>query len=237
MVDATPDITRQIDLIPGAAFRARAAARRPFDGIFLTHAHVGHYLGLALLGREGMGMQATPCYCTQRMADYLTANGPWDLMVREGRLDLQPLSPERWHTIDDVLSVKLLPVPHRHEYTDTVGFVFRGPTGSLLYLPDIDRWENWSHRVDEVVADVDVALIDGSFYSADEVPGRPIEEIPHPLIPHSMDLLGDVDGRGARVVFTHLNNTNPALDPQSDEAAEVLARGFEIAQPGQTFDL
>ena len=93
LVDATPDITRQLDLIDEPRFRTRAGERRPFDGIFLTHAHIGHYAGLAVLGREGLGMAPTPTYCTERMAAYLRENGPWELMVREGRLDLHRLRP------------------------------------------------------------------------------------------------------------------------------------------------
>ncbi len=64
LVDATPDITRQLDLLEEPGFRARADQRKPFDGIFLTHAHIGHYSGLAVLGREGLGIAPTPTYCT-----------------------------------------------------------------------------------------------------------------------------------------------------------------------------
>lgn len=232
LVDATPDITRQLDLIEEPGFRARAEARRPFDGIFLTHAHIGHYSGLAVLGREGLGIVPTPTYCTERMAEYLRTNGPWELMVREGRLDLRPVMPGAWTRVDDHLEARALLVPHRPEYADTVGWIFRGPTQSILYLPDIDSWEAWELSVEDVVASVDVALLDASFYSGDEVPGRNIEDIPHPLVPHSMDVLQARVDSGDRVVFTHLNNTNPALFEDSDEAREVYRRGFEIATEG-----
>tara|TARA_B100000809_G_scaffold263521_1_gene316971 strand:- start:648 stop:1598 length:951 start_codon:yes stop_codon:yes gene_type:complete len=237
LVDATPDITRQLDLLEEPGFRARADQRRPFDGIFLTHAHIGHYSGLAVLGREGLGMTSTPTYCTPAMADFLTNNGPWGLMVSEGRLDLRPVVSGEWNRIDDQLQARALLVPHRPEYSDTVGWVFRGPTRTILYLPDIDSWERWELDVEDVVAAVDVALLDASFYSGDEVPGRNIEDLPHPLVPHSMDRLqGRVDA-GDRVVFTHLNNTNPALFEDSREAAEVRRRGFEIATEGQRIPL
>jgi pyrroloquinoline quinone biosynthesis protein B len=235
LVDASPDLTRQMDLIPGAAFRRRATERRPFDGVFLTHAHMGHYLGLALLGREGMGVAPTPCYCTARMAGFLRSNGPWSLMVTEGRLDLRPLEPDRWHRISDRLSVKLLVVPHRDEFSDTVGFVFRGPGRSLLYLPDIDRWERWSRKIEDVVAEVDIALLDGTFYSAEEVPGRSQAEIPHPLIPDTMTRLATL-ARRTQVVFTHLNNTNPALD-DGPEADAIRRAGFGLAREGATYSL
>ena len=237
LVDVSPDVTRQLDLIDEPGFRARAGQRRPFDGIFLTHAHIGHYAGLAVLGREGLGIAPTPTYCTPAMAGFLRNNGPWGLMVSDGRLDLRPVGDEEWIRVDDRLEARALRVPHRPEYSDTVGWVFRGPGQTLLYLPDIDSWERWERNIEDVVAAVDVALLDASFYSGDEVPGRAIEDIPHPLVPHSMDRLqGRVDA-GDRVVFTHLNNTNPAIFEDSPEAAEVRRRGFEIATEGQRFPL
>jgi pyrroloquinoline quinone biosynthesis protein B len=237
LVDATPDLTRQVDLIPEPGFRRRAQARRPFDGIFLTHAHIGHYLGLALLGREGVGISRTPCYCSPGMAEYLSTNGPWSLMVNEGRLYFPTVPLDEWHQVDDALAVRLIPVPHRHEFSDTVAFVFRGPARSLLYVPDIDRWEDWQVDVEDLVREVDVAFLDGSFYSPSEVPGRNIEDIPHPLIPHSMDLLQRVVDDGNRVVFTHLNNTNPAHDESSDARRDIAARGFEVARAGMRVGL
>lgn len=237
LVDASPDLVRQLDLIPYREFRHRAAARRPFDGIFLTHAHIGHYLGLALLGREGLGIDPTACWCTPRMASFLSTNGPWSLMVEEGRLDLRPMTPGRRYTIDDQLSATAIAVPHREEYSDTVGFLFEGPEESLFYLPDVDRWGVGGFDLEAVVDRADVALLDGSFYSAAELPGRAQEDIPHPLIPDTMARLQSRVDRGARVVFTHLNNSNPVFDPRSDEHRTVIERGFEIAREGDTFDL
>lgn len=238
LVDATPDITRQLDLIEEPAFRRRATERRPFDGIFLTHAHVGHYLGLAMLGREGMGMQETPVYCTQAMAGFLASNFPWRFLIDQGHVTLRPLALDQWHRIDPLLGVQLWKVPHRDELADTVGFVFRGPTASLLYLPDINAWRLWNRNVAEAVASVDVALLDGTFWSLDELPGRTADDVPHPLMPQTMDLLqGLVDRKEARVVLTHLNNTNPALDDGGPQQAEVARRGFEIAREGMRLRL
>jgi pyrroloquinoline quinone biosynthesis protein B len=237
LVDASPDLTRQIDLIPEDGFRRRAASRRPFDGIFLTHAHIGHYLGLAVLGRAGLGMAPTPCWCTQRMAEFLANNGPWSLMVDEGRLDLRPMEPGRRYTIDDQLEATAVLVPHRDEFSDTVGFLFHGPDTTLLYLPDIDRWGVSDFDIEALVARTDVTLLDGTFYSVDELPGRSQEEIPHPLIPDTMARLQTLVDEGHRVVFTHLNNTNPVLDAGSSARRDVVARGFEIAREGDRIGL
>ena len=237
LVDASPDLRQQMDLIDAPGFRARAQERRPFDGIFLTHAHMGHYLGLAHLGREGLGIAPTPCYCSPEMAGFLASNGPWSLLVDEGRLDLRPVEFDRWYEVDDSLSAMATPVPHRPEFSDTVGWTFRGPSRSLLYLPDIDSWEAWDRDVAAVVRGVDVALLDGSFYSPGEVPGRNIEDIPHPMVPHTMDLLQEVARGETEVAFIHLNNTNPALDEGSAEAREIASRGFSVATEGQRFGL
>lgn len=237
LVDATPDLIRQMDLIPGAAFRARASERRPFEGILLTHAHIGHYLGLALLGREGLGIGPTPCYCSRRMAEFLAQNGPWSLMVEEGRLDLRILEADRPTRLNADLTVTAVQVPHRDEYSDTVGFVFEGPRRSLLYLPDIDGWDQWDRRIEDVVAGVDVALLDATFYSAAELPGRDRSEIPHPLVTDTLERLGSLARSGPSIVLTHLNSSNPVLDAESPEREDVLAAGFGIARAGQSFSL
>ncbi len=166
------------------------------------------------------------------MERMLTDNAPWSLLVDEGRLEFPRIGINRWTNVDGVFDVQMVPVPHRPEFSDTVGYMFRGSRQTILYIPDIDSWEEWDRPVAEVVAGVDVALIDGSFYSGDEIPGRNIEDIPHPLVPHSMDLLEDVAQSQSRVVFIHLNNTNPALDRGGPQEREIQRRGFEVATEG-----
>lgn len=238
LVDATPDITRQLDLIDHPAFRRRAAERRPFDGIFLTHAHIGHYLGLALLGNEGLAIRDTPVYCTEAMAAFLESNAPWSLMIRQERIRPTPLVTDAWHRISDTLEVRMLEVPHRNEFADTVGLLVRGPQASLLYIPDIDAWMRWERDLAREVEAVDVAILDATFWSLEELPGRSVDEVPHPPATRTLDLLQDVmDRKAARVVLTHLNNSNPLLREDGPEAAEVARRGFEIAREGMRFAL
>jgi pyrroloquinoline quinone biosynthesis protein B len=172
------------------------------------------------------------------MAEFLSSNQPWAFLADQGRIELRPLDLDRWHRIDEHLEAQLWKVPHRDELADTVGFVFRGPTATMLFLPDINSWALWERDVAEAVASVDVALLDGSFWSADEVPGRAVEDIPHPLIPWTMDALqGVVDRGAARVVLTHLNNSNPALDEDGPQQAEIRRRGFDLAREGMRFEL
>ena len=71
LVDATPDFSEQIAALAQATGRERPGV----DALVLTHAHIGHYLGLALLGREAMSAKGIPAYCTTSMAQFLRTNG------------------------------------------------------------------------------------------------------------------------------------------------------------------
>ncbi len=127
------------------------------------------------------------------------------------------------------LTVTPFLVPHRDEYSDTVGFLVAGPRRRLLYVPDTDRWETWDPPLLERLAGVEVAILDGTFYAIGELPGRSVEQIGHPLIQVTMDLLEERVRSGALTVyFTHLNHSNLALDPESAEAIEIRRRGFQV---------
>src|SRR5262249_5482160 len=169
LVDATPDLASQIESLNGGRSVDRA---RPVDGILLTHAHIGHYTGLMYLGREALGAAGVPVYATPRMARFLRGNPPWSQLVALGNIVVREIEPGREVVLTPDLSVTPLRVPHRDELSDTVGFRVKGPSRSILYIPDIDAWERWEHRVADEVGAVSVALLDGTFLSAAELPGR-----------------------------------------------------------------
>jgi pyrroloquinoline quinone biosynthesis protein B len=231
LIDATPDIASQLESLN--AGRTLADRRRPVEGILLTHAHMGHHAGLLQLGREALGANAVPVYATPRMAAFLRGNGPWSQLVALGNIELRQFEPGREIVLTPGLAVTPLAVPHRDEWSDTVAFLVRGPSARLLYVPDIDKWERWERRVEEEVGRVDVALLDGTFLSADEIPGRSQAEIPHPLIPETAARLASL---ASRVVFIHLNHTNRLL---FDEAARagIEAKGFRVARDGEVIGL
>jgi len=240
LLDATPDITEQLALLrpyrraspPGRVDRA------PLAGIFLTHAHIGHYLGLAHLGFEVVHTRDLPVYATPRMADFLRDNGPWSQLVSLGNIDPRPTRPGATVDLGEGVRVTGLLVPHRDEFSDTVAWRIDGPHRNLLYLPDTEPWERWARPVDEVLAGVDVALLDGTFYSLDELPGRSISQIGHPLMTSTMDLLAArVREGGLRVLFTHLNHSNPALEPGSAARTALEERGFAILAEGEEIPL
>jgi pyrroloquinoline quinone biosynthesis protein B len=226
LVDATPDFAAQMERLGG----------RP-DGILLTHAHVGHYLGLAQLGREVLGARGVPVFCTPSMARFLRENRPWSRLVSQGNIAIREIEPGVEVALTPGLRVTAIPVPHRDEDSDTVAFLFRGPDRKVLWLPDIDKWEKWDRRLEELLADATLtAFVDGTFFSADEIPGRSIADIPHPLVPETMERVSRVINVRGRVFFVHLNHTNRLLWEAG--AAEDLARkGFGVAREGQTVPL
>ncbi|HYB53455.1 MAG TPA: MBL fold metallo-hydrolase, partial [Thermoanaerobaculia bacterium] len=133
--------------------------------------------------------------------------------------------------LTEKLRVTALAVPHRDEDSDTVAFLVQGPSRKLLWLPDIDRWEKWDRPIARVLAGVSVAYLDGTFYSANEIPGRSIADIPHPLVPDTVSLLSAKGKPTATVFFVHLNHTNRLLwDKQA--AAGLKTQGFFVAKEG-----
>jgi len=232
LVDATPDLASQLDSLNEG--RALANPKRPVDGILLTHAHIGHYAGLMYLGREALAADHVPILCTPRMAAFLQENEPWKQLARLGQIEIREVLVGHEVAMGH-FQVTPITVPHRDEFSDTVGYRVRGPSRSLLYIPDIDKWERWDRKVADEVAGVDVALVDGTFEDAAEVPGRSLAEIPHPLVGETMALLSPPALRG-RVHFIHLNHTNRLLwDPAAVQAIE--ARGFRLARDGEAFPL
>lgn len=208
LFDATPDMPSQIHTLTGGKVP---------DGIFLTHGHVGHYTGLMYLGRESLSASKAPVYATDRMWTFLSTNGPWSQLVTLGNIVHQRVQPDVAVTLAHGLRVRPLLVPHRDEFTDTVGFVIEGPRRKALFIPDIDQWSRWDRDIRTLADDVDYAFVDGTFASADEIPGRAIADIPHPLMPVTRELF---KGRRAQLWFIHLNHTNRQLD-----AADVVKDG------------
>ena len=212
--------------------------RRPVDAILLTHAHIGHYLGLAELGREVTATNKLPVHVSPRMAEFLRSNGPWSQLVELNNITLREILPGSGVELEEGVTVTAIRAPHRDEYADTLGFRIDGPSHSLFYLPDTDSWAAWTQPLPEALAGVDYALLDGTFFSLDELPGRSVESIGHPLISQTLDLLAEtVRDTELQVFFTHLNHSNPALDPGSAERQEIEAQGFWVLEEGQEFEL
>jgi pyrroloquinoline quinone biosynthesis protein B len=237
LVDASPDLPEQLEALADVrqAPLGGGVDRRPLDGVLLTHAHMGHYLGLAFLGYEAVAATGVDVWASPRMAGFLRTHAPWEQLVRQEGIVVHEATEGRAVVLDREAGIEAVPVavPHRAEYTDTYAWRISGPRATVLYVPDTDPWAKWTKSLDDVLAGVDLLLVDGTFHSMDELPGRDIGEIGHPLVVDTMDRLqARVSAGELEVWFVHLNHSNPVLDPEGKERRALEARGFRVAGVG-----
>lgn len=234
LFEATPDISKQLRLL-------KTYSKSPTDlpnGIFLTHAHIGHYTGLMYLGKEAMNAKQLPVYAMPKMKSFLEQNGPWSQLVSQQNILIQPLTNNQAITLTDSLSVTPLLVPHRDEYSETVGYLISGPRKKLLFIPDIDKWEKWNQDINTLIKQVDYALIDATFFDAAEINNRPISEIPHPFVIESMNRFALMPLKEKQKIHSiHFNHTNPLLNINSEASQQIFKAGFKIAKKGLEFTL
>lgn len=234
MFDATPDFKDQLFQLE----HIESDAKTNLAGIFLTHAHIGHYTGLMHLGREVMGTNEVPVYAMPKMKAFLENNGPWSQLVSLNNINLVGLQNDSTIVLENPFKVTPLQVPHRDEFSETVGFRIEGPEKKALFIPDIDKWQLWDRDIVEEIQKVDYAFLDGSFYQNGEIPGRNMSEIPHPFLVESMELFKDLSiEEKAKIYFIHFNHTNPVLQDDSDARKHILSEGYQIAEEGQVVRL
>jgi len=235
MFEATPDFASQLYTLNDNMGAETATSP---DGIFLTHAHLGHYTGLMYLGKEAMGASTVPVYAMPRMKRFLTKNGPWSQLVTNTNIKLEPLENNVTIQLSPDLQVTPFLVPHRDEFSETVGYRIEGPSKKVLFIPDIDKWAKWETSIIEEIQKVDLAYLDATFYDGEELNNRDMSEIPHPFIAESMELFkGLPASEKSKVHFIHFNHTNPALDKRNSKYSEVIENGFNIAESGDMFNL
>lgn len=235
LFEATPDISAQWKTLKQYLPENSLAAP---NGIFLTHAHIGHYSGLMYLGKEAWNSNEVPVYTMPGMKAFLETNGPWDQLVSNRNISLMNLQADEAVNLNSKISVVPFLVPHRDEYSETVGYKIIGPNKSALFIPDIDKWEKWERSIVEAIAEVDYAFLDATFFDAAEINTRDITEIPHPFVVESFELFNTLPGdEKAKVYFIHFNHTNPLVNPKGEAYEMVLEKGFRIAEINQTLEL
>ena len=233
LIDATPDIKYQFK----RAEKYSDSGEGIPNGIFLTHAHIGHYTGLMHLGREAMGASKFPVYAMPKMRSFLESNGPWSQLVSLENIEIITLADQKKLQLSDKLSISPFLVPHRDEFSETVGYLIEGEK-SALYIPDIDKWEKWNKDINEEIKKVDYAILDGTFYKNGEIWGRDMSQIPHPFITESMEKFKDLDeDEKDKIYFIHFNHTNPLIQTNSEEKTDLLLAGYKIASEGMILDL
>ena len=226
MIDATPDFAKQYHIIT-KEHNARLA------GIFLTHAHIGHYTGLMHLGREVMGSKNIVVYAMPKMKLFLENNEPWKQLVSLKNIHIIQIEDKKEIILSRHLIIEPFKVPHRDEFSETVGYNIIGPNESLLYIPDIDKWDKWEHDILFWIESTGYALLDGTFYYDGEIPNRNMSEIPHPFIMESMNYFETLLERNQnKIFFIHLNHTNPAIRKNSAASRNIIKNGFNVARKG-----
>ena len=231
LIDATPDFASQLHILENIH-------KTKLSGIFLTHAHIGHYSGLLQLGREVMGAKDMPVYAMPRMKSFLYENSPWNQLLSLENIKIIDLKSSKEIKLSTQLYIEPFLVPHRDEFSETVGYRVISNKKSLVYIPDIDKWGKWDQDIFQVVLHSDFALLDGTFYSSDEIPHRDMSEIPHPFIIETMDLLNDMNIKNRKkIYFIHFNHSNPAINYTSSVSNIIRSKRFNIATEGLKLNL
>ena len=231
--EATPDISTQLADLEQNHLKKETL----IDGVFLTHAHIGHYTGLMYFGREALGKQGIKVYAMPKMKEFIETNGPWSQLVSIKNIELQALQDETSLKLNNQLTVTPFLIPHRDEFSETVGYRITGPEKTALFIPDIDKWHTWNKSIIEEVKKVDYAFLDATFFNQKEVK-RAMTEVPHPFVEETMQLFkNESKATKNKVIFIHFNHTNPALQAQSSVKKEAELLGFNFAAEGQNYAL
>ena len=235
LFEATPDLPEQLKAL---------RILTPFqngdvpNGIFITHAHIGHYTGLMYLGKEAFNSYRITVFAMPKMQSFLEKNSPWNQLIDEKNIEIQPLINKTYYHINSLIKVKPFLVPHRDEYSETVGFLIEGPNKTALFIPDINKWHEWEEDIMEKITLVNYAFIDGSFLKSNEIKHRDISEIPHPFINETMDLFSSMPAKERnKIHFIHLNHTNAGLNKHSKQAQKIRKKGFHVAEYLKKFPL
>ena len=227
IIDATPNIKEQLQLLKSKT------GTENIDGVLLTHAHMGHYTGLMHFGREVMGTKNIPVFVMPKMKTFLEENGPWSQLVELENISLQKLKSDSTINLNENIKIKPFLVPHRDEFSETVGYEITINNKSLIFIPDIDKWEKWGTNITELIKKVDYAFLDATFYKNGELK-RDMSEIPHPFVEESMKLFSELsDDDKQKIHFIHFNHTNPLFIEGSEAEEEVFEKGLNIAKEGQ----
>ncbi|MFK7768789.1 MAG: MBL fold metallo-hydrolase [Mariniblastus sp.] len=235
LLDCSPDFPDQLRMLDDVCDAKKTPG---LDGIFLTHAHIGHYSGLIHLGREAMGSKQIPTHVMPRMKHFLENNGPWSQLVKLKNIELKEMKNEVAIKLNDRISITPFLVPHRDEFSETVGFKIAGPNKSVVFLPDIDKWSRWDGSVEKLIEGADIAYLDGTFFENGEIPGRDMSLIPHPFVAESINRFATLDETERKKVrFIHFNHTNPILQLKSRASESIKRAGMAIAEQGEVVEL
>lgn len=227
LFDITPNIKEQLHLLE--AYDCKLA------GIFITHAHIGHYLGLLDLGLEIMNTKDVPIYVMSRMKNFIFKNQPFRQLVDKKNIKIIEIFNKK-DVFFQNFKVKPFEVPHRNEFSETVGYKLIINQKSIIFIPDIDCWDQWDSNLINLIKENDLLFLDGTFYDKSEIKNRDISKIPHPEILDTINKLSSLDtNEKKKVYFIHMNHTNQILKPNTPEYNHLKKNKFNISQENQIF--
>ena len=237
IIEATRNLPEQLGIAASVLGLGRSSTP---ETVCLTHAHLGHIDGLGQFGKESMDLSGVPLFASKSVVRFLDSRG-----------SLNPFQAREVQAGDSFYPSEgcgfrytMVPVPHRDECSDTHAILVEGPNSKLLFLPDHDDWgqtlegsgfediREWLSSLD-----VDVALVDGTFWDNSELGGRDMSEIPHPTISETLERMGVRAEGDPEVIFIHFNHTNPVLDNESAQHEEVVSKGWAVAKQGSSIVL
>ena len=232
LLEATPDISMQLKFL-----KNNHSSSTIIDGVFITHAHIGHYTGLMYFGREALGAYKVPIYVMPKMKLFLESNSPWDQLIDLNNIQLSEIFHNKNITISNNLEIVPFTVPHRDEFSETVGYKIIGPNKSALFVPDINKWNLWDKDIVEEVKDVDYAFLDATFFKDGEV-NRSMEEIPHPFVVETLNLFkNESDELKNKIYFIHFNHTNISLQDKNPVIDSISKLGYNFTRFGDQLSL
>jgi pyrroloquinoline quinone biosynthesis protein B len=232
--DCTPDFKYQLNIVNN--YLNNSTEKAKIEGIFITHAHYGHYLGLLQLGREVMGTKEINVYAYPRMRNLIENNAPFSQLVSLKNINLNTLEDSKAIQLNENINennnlkvkIESFLVKHRGEFSETCGFRIIGLNKSVVFIPDIDSLEGLD--IQKIIKDNDYLLLDGCFYNNNEVNFRDVKEIPHPFVESSINYLDTIlqDHEKAKVSFIHLNHSNPLWNEEGEEYKNVIKKGYNV---------
>jgi pyrroloquinoline quinone biosynthesis protein B len=223
LINASPDLTRQIESMPRLQPRRDSLRNSPIAGVLLTNADIDHALGLLLLRQQEMPLVVYAADETRAALGWIEG-----VLAQFCGIEWRKTNTE-FQTLSASMAFRAIELPR------SVAFQFRDDTSgaTALFAPSVGELTN---ELRNAVHESDVVLFDGTFWSNGELaairPGaRSARQMNHlPISDGSLDFLHQSPAR--RKIYTHINNTNPILMASSRERAHVKQSGIEIARDG-----
>jgi pyrroloquinoline quinone biosynthesis protein B len=167
------------------------------------------------------------------MSNFLKNNAPFSQLISIENIKINELKEnEKVHLSSNIIIEHFL-VDHRGEYSETCGYRIIGPNKKIIFIPDIDSFDNLNIR--KLIFENDLIFLDGTFYSGVEINFRNVKEIPHPFIEDSIKLFDSLLSyeEKSKVYFIHLNHTNPLWDKSSEQYKLLTEKGYKVAEQNQ----